>query len=414
MIVAPMSGVEMSHRAIHRFASGAMLIETDESAESLMATGLYRYAEPDYIVYLDTVPNDPYYDPNWMYAPFRMHAADAWSVTTGDPNILVGVIDSGAGPHPDLDANLRPGINVIDPNRSWADDGGHGSHVSGIIGAVGNNGNGVVGVAWRVGIVPLKAFNGCGTGTTADIIEALDWATAHGIKVTNNSWSGGGASQALLASLNAFCSAGGIFVVSAGNSGLNIDTTPWYPVALPASCIFAVAATDVNDALASFSNYGPLHVPVAAPGVSIFSTIPSGYMCSGLSGGPLGYKSGTSMAAPQAVGAVVLVWSAFPTMTNMEVIDRLISTSDPIPALVGKVASGGRINLAAAVGFTGPPDPPAAFCGNGTCDPAESCKDCDATRGGDCARVRKPRQSKTCCGDNRLDPGDLIACPEDP
>src|SRR5439155_17767879 len=151
------------------------------------------------------------------------------------------------------------------------DDNGHGTHVSGTIGAIGNNSRGVVGVNWSVEIMALKFLNANGSGYTSDAVSALDFAVANGAKVSNNSWGGGGYDSTLAAAIGRAKSAGHIFVAAAGNSSQNIDTTASYPASYIQSYnnVVTVAATDSNDNLASFSNYGSSSVTLAAPGVSI-------------------------------------------------------------------------------------------------------------------------------------------------
>jgi len=408
MIVAPHAGADVSHAAIHRFASGAMLIETDQSAEALMATGRYRYAEPDYIVSIDAVPNEFYYDPNFMYGLFRIDAAHAWDLTTGDPNVVVEVIDTGSGPHPDLDGNLIPGYDYLNEDADPSDDNRHGTHTAGTIGAVGNNLIDTVGVAWRVSIAPCKFLSGCGSGNTSDAIQCIDWGVAHGVDIMSNSWGGGGFSQALLDSINGACAAGVLFVASAGNNAANSDVTPQYPGSYDAPCIISVAATDSLDLLASYSNFGtgPQAPDLAAPGSNVLSLLPYPYTCGGPTAGARGYLSGTSMACPHVAGVAALVKSLHPTWTYPEIKAAILGGADVLPSLTGKTVTGGRLNAAGAVGAVVPPDPPSAFCGDGTCQTVENCKQCES----DCVRVRKPRQSRTCCGDGRIDPGDLTRC----
>ncbi len=236
------------------------------------------------------------------------------------------------------------GWNYVSNNNNPMDDNGHGTNVSGILGAVGNNGLGVAGVDWNVQIMPVKFLDANGYGSVSNFIEALNYAVAHGAKITNNSWEGAPPSTALY---DAFLNAqdhGVISVAAAGNEGANNDYSPDYPASLSQSLnsVVAVAATTNTDQLASFSNYGAHSVALAAPGVNILSTMP---------GDQFQAMSGTSMAAPEVTGAMALVWGLHPTWNYAQVIHQVLSTTDKLSSLQGKVQTGGRLDLAAAVGW---------------------------------------------------------------
>jgi subtilisin family serine protease/subtilisin-like proprotein convertase family protein/methionine-rich copper-binding protein CopC len=252
---------------------------------------------------------------------------------------VTGNTQDGDTAHPD---DLF-GWNFVSNTNSPLDDNGHGTHVSGILGATGNNGTGVAGVDWNVQIMPLKFIGADGSGTVSDFIQALNYAVQHGAKITNNSWEGAPSSQALYNAINNARTHGQIFVAAAGNEGNNDDQKPDYPASFSQSLnnVVAVAATDNTDHLASFSDYGVASVALAAPGVNILSTLP---------GGQYGTMSGTSMATPEVTGALALVWGQHPSWTYTQVINQVLSTVDKVPGLQGKVASGGRLDLAAALG----------------------------------------------------------------
>ena len=189
----------------------------------------------------------------------------------------------------------------FDGNNNTIYDGtqdDHGTHVAGTIGAVGGNGVGVAGVNWNVTMIPAK-FLGRRGGTTANAVKAVDYLTdlktRHGINIvaTNNSWGGGGFSQALLDAINRGGNADILFIAAAGNGGSdgvgdNNDTTRQLSVELhrasssSGDCVIAVAAITSTGAKSGFSNYGATTVDLGAPGSAIFSTVPGKAGASGL------------------------------------------------------------------------------------------------------------------------------------
>ncbi|CAD5963917.1 Thermitase [Planktothrix agardhii] len=269
------------------------------------------------------------------------------------------MIDTGVDyNHPDLSANIwtNPGEiagdgidndsnGYIDDVRGWdfayndnnpMDVHGHGTHVAGTIAGKGNNGVGVTGVAWNAKIMPLKFLNDSGWGYTSDAISAINYATAKGVKLTNNSWGGDGYTQALYDAINTAGQQGALFIAAAGNSSQNTDTTPAYPASYDLANIISVASTTRTDGLSWFSNYGATTVDLGAPGSDIYSAWPNS---------TYNTISGTSMASPHVTGAAALLWSQNPTWTAQQVKNRLMSTGDSISALNGKTVSGKRLNI---------------------------------------------------------------------
>ncbi len=251
-----------------------------------------EYAEPNYLVRAAAVPDDPGFGQQWCLlntgqivnglagtAGADIDADKAWDFTEGTPAVTVAVIDSGVDKnHPDLAANLVAGYDFVDNDSDPADLNGHGTHVAGIIGAVSNNAWGVAGTAWNARIMPLRALDENGEGTIADVIEAIEFAADRNVNIVNMSFSGPDFSQALFNAMKAAPNI--LFIAAAGNDGIsaiggNSDVTPHYPASFNLSHIISVAATDQNDDLANFSNYGVVSVDVAAPGTNILSTIPS-------------------------------------------------------------------------------------------------------------------------------------------
>jgi subtilisin family serine protease len=234
------------------------------------------------------------------------------------------------------------GWNFVTNTNDPYDDNGHGTHVAGIIGATGNNGVGVAGVNWNVQIMALKFLGADGTGSVAGAVSALDYSIAHGAFVTNHSWSMGNSYwQPLYDAMSRARAAGQIIVAAAGNNSGNNDTTPAYPASFNLSNVIDVAATTSSDTLASFSNYGPNTVAIAAPGNGILSTYTGNrYMT----------MSGTSMATPFVTGAAALLHSLHPTWSASQVISQVLSSADSLTSLTGKDVGGRRLDLAKAVG----------------------------------------------------------------
>lgn len=313
-----------------------------------------RVAEPDYTVRASGIPNDPEFYRLWGLRNTGqtegvpgadIEAPAAWDVTTGRPEIIVAVIDTGVDyHHPDLRDNMLRdasgsvvGYDFANGDPDPRDDNGHGTHVAGTLGAVADNRQGIAGVCPRVRIMPLKFLDAGGSGATSDAIDAIDFALAHGAQVLNNSWGGGGYSQLLKEAIDRARARGVLFIAAAGNEAANNDETPSYPANYNTVCdnVVSVAATDDRDGLGSFSNIGAGTVDLAAPGVRIYSTLP---------GNRYGYLNGTSMAAPHVAGAAALVRAHYPAISLSEWKARLLGTAERIASLEGKI-KGGRLNL---------------------------------------------------------------------
>lgn len=287
---------------------------TEQLIERLEKNSDVEFAEPNYIYHPNTTPNDPDYNKLWGQnntgqtggiPDADLDVPEAWDRTTGGNDVVVVVIDTGVDyEHEDLKDNMWinsgeipnngidddsngyvddvHGINAIDnsgdPMDKLEEDGGHGTHVAGTIAAVGNNNKGVVGVSWNAKVMGCK-FLGIGGGFSTDAIKCLEYVLAHknngvNIVATNNSWGGGGSSQTVKDAIAATNNAGIPFLAAAGNDGTDNDTTPHYPSSYDLPGVIAVASTDHNDDLSSFSNYGATSVDLAAPGSSIYSSSP--------------------------------------------------------------------------------------------------------------------------------------------
>lgn len=348
----------------------------DAALAALKANPSVEYAEPNYVVSSFVIPNDTNFPRQYGLHntgqtggsnDADIDAPEAWDITTGTDTIIA-VIDTGVDyNHPDLSANIwvntaeiaNNGIDddrngYVDDVRGWdfanndanpMDDNRHGTHVAGIVGARGNNAVGVAGVNWSVRIMPLKFMTATGAGNTANAIRALQYAVRMGAKVSNNSWGGGARSQALFNAISAANNAGHLFVAAAGNTGANNDTSPSFPANFNLPNIISVTATDRFDRLPAFANTGPTNVDLAAPGVAILSTTPNNNYAS---------LSGTSMAAPFVSGAAGLVLSVNPGISVSALKSALLDTVDPVPALNGRVLTGGRLNAFNAVRIVAP------------------------------------------------------------
>jgi subtilisin family serine protease len=322
--------------------------------------------EQDAVRHIDVAANDPQLSQLWGMT--KINASGAWNISTGGSGsnrVVVAVIDTGTDyTHPDLAGNIWTntaeivgngrdddgdgfvddvhGYNFAANTGNPMDDNGHGTHVSGTIAAVGNNGIGVSGVSWSAQIMPLKFLNSQGSGYLSDAVRAINYTTLMrtqrgvNVRVINASWGGGGYTSAMENAIRAANNAGILFVAAAGNDGQNNDTVPHYPANYNTGNVISVAASDRNDQLASFSDYGATTVQLAAPGVSIYSTVPGGYAT----------YSGTSMATPHVAGVAALAWSVAPNATVTEVRNAILNGADRVAALSGKVVTGGRLNAA--------------------------------------------------------------------
>jgi subtilisin family serine protease len=321
-------------------------------------------------------PNDPLFNEQWSLQNTGQRggrsgadicATRAWAKTTGSNKIVVAVIDTGVDyRHSDLAGNIwtRPaglapyadrelgtfddlhGFDAADMDGDPMDDNGHGTHCAGIVGAEGDNKEGVSGVNWHVQIMPLKFLDASGRGSLRAAIECINYCIARkkegvNVRIISASWGSNFGSRALRDAIRRAGEEGILFVAAAGNDSTNNDRLPHYPSNYDLPNVLAVAALNRQDGLARFSNFGARSVHIAAPGAEILSTWPNNQ-----------YEehSGTSMATPEVSGVAALVLAANPNMTVEELRARLLESVDKIPALEGRVSSGGRLNAARAVG----------------------------------------------------------------
>ena len=383
--------------------AGARLLQSRSKTAASIVQELSKrddlvYVEPNYIVHTDALPNDPKFSQMWglqntgqVFDEYHGNpGADigvipAWNISTGSRANVVGIVDTGIDyNHPDLAANVwsapssftvqidgqsitcaagSHGFNVLNMTCDPMDDNHHGTHVAGTIGAVGNNGIGVTGVNQTASLMGLKFLNTLGFGTTADALNALEFAvqvkasfaqtSGANLRVLNNSWGGDGYSQAMLDQISRTRDADMLFVAAAGNDGHNLETKPAFPASYSnygASSVITVAATNNMDALTAFgnsaSNWGRFSVHLGAPGVDVLSTIPNNQYA---------FFSGTSMATPHVTGAAALILSRC-QLNTADLKSTILNNVDAAPALKNLTITGGRLNVNRALTACGPAD----------------------------------------------------------
>ncbi|MBB1288125.1 S8 family serine peptidase [Pseudoalteromonas sp. SR43-6] len=348
-------------------------MSTKDAIALLKSHQAIEYVEPDYQVSIARTPDDPRFDELWGLnndgqtggtADADIDAVEAWDISTGSRDVVVGVIDTGIDySHSDLASNMWVnsseipgdgidndgngfiddvhGINAITDSGDPMDDEGHGTHVSGTIGASGGNGIGVVGVNHEVSLVGCKFLDAAGSGSTSDAIKCIDYMVSLknsgvNLRVLNNSWGGGGYSQALADAIASSEAADLLFVAAAGNDTIDNDVNPHYPSNYENASVLSVASTDQTDGISWFSHYGLTSVDMGAPGSAILSTTPGESYAS---------YSGTSMATPHVAGAAALVLSINPELSTQELKDLLMNSGDVNAALQGVTVAGTRLNV---------------------------------------------------------------------
>ena len=353
------------------------------------------YAEPNFIYRASIIPSDTHFNNQWYLQ--KIKATEAWDDIRESPDAVIAILDSGVQiNHPDLQSNIWHNIkeiannNLDDDKNGFIDDASgwdfvnnvpdpapkfkpgfsedgilHGTIIAGIMAAAGNNASGVAGITWKAKIMPLKVLDDKGEGSAAKVIKAIDYAIANGANIINFSFVGFDYSKGFDEAIKRAYDAGLMVVAAAGNEqkqgeGYFLDKVPMYPVCLDGSGgenrVIGVAATDALDQKAPFSSFGNKCIDLAAPGVSIFSTVvysPNNY----LNNLPFnkyydGYWSGTSVAVPMVSGALALIASANPALNREEIIKTLLANTDNIsrlnPNYLGQLGKG-RLNIKAAV-----------------------------------------------------------------
>jgi len=372
---------------------GAIHIKSDNLTTSQLISlfqqsifsSFVKSVSPNNIMTLNS-SNDTYYDKLWAIENVGqevnnkegtddadMDVSEAWEKTKGSRDVIVAVLDTGIDyQHSDLKDNMWQGNinhgydfagdndgNNDDnpmPDEPYDDNGHyHGTHVAGIIGAVGDNSKGISGVAQKVSIMAVKVFRPNGYGYDSDIMEGLEYVSqkiddGENIVAINASYGGSGGSQddSVNDAIKKLGEKGVVFCAAAGNSSEDIDQNPSYPASYDASNIIAVAASDQDDKLASFSNYGKNSVDIAAPGTNILSTYPDNQYA---------YLDGTSMATPNITGSIALIASLYPNSTVDERKSKLLDNVDKKDDLNNKILTEGRANINQALGENTNPEP---------------------------------------------------------
>lgn len=365
-------------------------LKVSDAIRRLRQSDIVDFAEPNWIYKTQAKAVDPYYADGSLWGIYGDNSplqTNVYGSQAGEAfaagkkckaSVIVGIIDEGMMPnHPDTQANVWSNPFEI-PNNGIDDDGNgyiddvsgwdfvnkdntpfdgvgddHATHVSGTIGATANNGIGVAGVCPSVKMISAK-FLGSSGGTTADGILAIDYITdlktRHGLNIvaTNNSWGGGGFSQAMQDAIERANQANILFIAAAGNGNIlgiaqNNDKKPNYPSNYPNDNVIAVAAITKTGAKSSFSNYGLTTVDIGAPGSDIWSTVPKKSGDSVIAG----YASydGTSMATPHVTGAAALYASLHPGSTAAQIKAAILNSAVPTPSLAGKTVTGGRLDV---------------------------------------------------------------------
>ncbi len=369
----PLPNTEIDRAPADRLAAVVATLARDHQVQ---------YAEPNGEVHATSTPNDPYFGLQWGLSNAGQSvlgtsgtpgddigATSAWAHSTG-AGVTVAVVDTGVDlTAPDLAGQTVAGQSFLGgiQGTPTPDQNGHGTFVSGIIGAIQSNGVGVTGVAPGAKVMPLQALDANGNGNVSDVAAAFNYAGQNGVRIVNASLGGAATSQTLEHAIAD--NPNTLYVVAAGNNATNNDdpSTPSYPCDLPEANLICVGATDQNDRLASFTNYGAANVDLFAPGVNIAST---------WTGGRYVYASGTSMATPMVSGALALMLARNPSLTAAQLKAALLASVNPVPRLAGLSVTGGVLDAATAVaavippGTPAPPPAPSPSAGTGAPAPA--------------------------------------------
>lgn len=315
----------------------SMEVPDDQTVESfieeLEKNDDIQQVEPDYLVKLDYSPNDPEVNKS-QYHHQKLETKLAWDKTRGSADVIVAVVDNGIdASHPDLKSQITLPFDTVKENSSIA-VGEHGTHVAGIIGSSINNSIGGAGVAPNTKIMPINVFSG-EFAYTSEIIQGIYHAVAKGADIINLSLGNYEYSNAFNTAIQDAHKKGVVIIAAAGNEKIS---SPYYPASY--NNVISVASSTSSDEVSNFSNYGK-HIDIAAPGSSIYSTMPKGLY---------GVMDGTSMAAPMVSGVAALIKANEPALSNIEIENRLYASVDDL-GVPGKdpVYGHGRVNTRKAL-----------------------------------------------------------------
>jgi len=271
-----------------------LVMPTVQNASDASGTVAVLPFQPEPVVYASavTASNDDYSGKQWAIP--KIMAPQAWEITSGDNNVVIAILDTGIDQEQDdLVGKVMAEVNFTD-SPTTDDIYGHGTHIAGIIAAWAESSTGVAGLAHDCRLMNVKVADDQGRFDSSAAAKGVNWAVEHGANVINMSLVNTEPSTSLEEAINYAWNKGVVVVAASGNLVGNKVVYPAYY----SNCI-AVAATDSNDCVASWSSQGDW-VDVAAPGVDIYSTLPDN---------KYGFKSGTSMAAAHVSGLAGLLFA---------------------------------------------------------------------------------------------------------
>jgi thermitase len=332
--------------AIDQLGISVMSVPKGKSATALARTYALNpnvlFAEPDYVVEAALTPNDTHYSNQW--AMTKISAPAAWDTTTGSTSVTIAIVDTGIqADHPDLTGRVTGGYDFVNSDADPSDDHGHGTLCAGVAAANTNNARGVAGMDWAARMLAVKVLDSSGSGFTSDVAKGITYSADNGANIISLSLGSSAGSSTLKSAVDYAYNKGSLLVAASGNNGTNAIS---YPAAY--ANVMAVGATESNDTLASFSNYGAQQ-DVVAPGVSIAST---------RLGGSYAYFSGTSAAAPFVAGLAGLVLAKDPSLSNAGLAAAIRTGAVDLGAAGWDERFGwGRIDAAAALAAVASPTP---------------------------------------------------------
>ncbi len=334
--------------------------------QRLNRSGLVRYAEPNFVAHACGVPNDPLFSLQWQMSQpsdADMDMVEAWDVATGSSAVILATVDTGFDYlHPDLvnkawtNPDEVPGNGLDDDGNGWIDDihgidpkngdsdpmddNGHGTFVAGAAAAEPDNGQGIAGVAWHAQVLGCKFLDASGSGLLGDAITCIYYLVGEGAAVSNHSYATTSFSMSLYDAFDNAGDSGHLAICPGSNSAKNVEASPVYPACFDLPEILAITASDENDAIASFADFGKISIDCMVPGTNIQSTT---------LGGGYGAGSANSYAAPTATGLAALLAAAFGATDGQVIKEWILDSVDPFGAFSTKCATGGRINAWSAV-----------------------------------------------------------------